>query len=64
MAAGVELMAPHGGIFVFPLVNYPFIYLGALIVGTLVTAGLVVLIKPDLSEEAIENTEVFSLPDK
>ena len=61
MAAGVELMAPHGGIFVFPLVNMPFVYIGALLVGTLVTAGLVVLIKPDLTEEAAANLEVVSV---
>ncbi len=61
MAAGVELMAPHGGIFVFPLVNLPFVYLGALIVGVLVTAGLVVLVKPNLSEDVIQSTEVVSV---
>jgi PTS system fructose-specific IIC component len=56
MAAGVELMAPHGGIFVFPLVNMPFVYLGALVAGIVVTTGLIVLVKPNLSEEAIEST--------
>jgi PTS system fructose-specific IIC component len=61
MASGVELMAPHGGIFVFPLVSQPLVYLGALVVGTLVTAGLVVLVKPDLTEEQVENTEVLSV---
>jgi PTS system fructose-specific IIC component len=54
MAAGVELMAPHGGIFVFPLVNLPLVYLLALVVGTLVTAGIVVVLKPDLAQEEME----------
>jgi fructose PTS system EIIBC or EIIC component len=61
MAAGVELMAPHGGIFVFPLVTNLAVYVGALIVGVVVTTVLVLLVKPDLSEEAIENTEVVSV---
>ena len=61
MSAGVELMAPHGGIFVFPLVSQPLIYTIALLVGVVVTAGLVVVVKPDLSAEAVEETEVVSV---
>ncbi len=62
MAAGVELMAPHGGIFVFPLVNLPFVYLGALIAGVLVTAGLIILVKPDLQQDVIDSAEVVTVP--
>jgi PTS system fructose-specific IIC component len=58
MAAGVELMAPHGGIFVFPLVNQPFVYLLALVVGVALTAAIVILLKPDLKED--ETAEAIS----
>lgn len=61
MAAGVELMAPHGGIFVIPLVSQPLVYIGALVAGVLVTAGLVILVKPDLPDEDNEDTELFSV---
>ena len=42
---GNELRAPHGGIFVFPLVSNPLTYIVAILVGTAVTAGLVVVLK-------------------
>ena len=42
---GNELRAPHGGIFVFPLVSNPLTYVVAILVGTAVTAGLVVVLK-------------------
>lgn len=42
---GCTLMAPHGGIFVFPVVGNSFLYLAALIVGTLVSAVLLGLLK-------------------
>ncbi|SNT55607.1 PTS system D-fructose-specific IIA component (F1P-forming), Frc family /PTS system D-fructose-specific IIB component (F1P-forming), Frc family /PTS system D-fructose-specific IIC component (F1P-forming), Frc family [Bacillus sp. OK838] len=38
MAFGVTLPAPHGGIFVIPLVNHPFLYLLAILIGSLITA--------------------------
>lgn len=40
MAAHCTLMAPHGGIFVFPVVGNPFLYLAALVAGSLVAALL------------------------
>lgn len=40
MAAHCTLMAPHGGIFVFPVVGNPFLYLVALVAGSLVAALL------------------------
>ena len=40
MAFGCTLMAPHGGIFVFPVVGNALLYLVALIVGTVVSALL------------------------
>ncbi|CAH0143264.1 PTS system fructose-specific EIIABC component [Peribacillus sp. Bi96] len=40
MAFNVTLPAPHGGIFVIPLVNHPFLYLLAILIGSLITALL------------------------
>ena len=40
MAFGCTLMAPHGGIFVFPVVGNAIMYLVALVVGTVISAVL------------------------
>ncbi|MFJ9529938.1 PTS transporter subunit EIIA [Streptomyces sp. SID5594] len=45
MAFGCTLRAPHGGIFVVPLIGEPFLYLLAIATGTLVATALVVLLK-------------------
>ncbi|GAA3480326.1 fructose-specific PTS transporter subunit EIIC [Streptomyces yanii] len=45
MAFGCTLRAPHGGIFVVPLIGSPFLYLLAIAVGTAVATTLVVLLK-------------------
>ncbi|MBZ3908222.1 PTS fructose transporter subunit IIABC [Streptomyces griseiscabiei] len=45
MAFGSTLRAPHGGIWVTPLIGKPFLYLLAIAIGTAVTAGLVILLK-------------------
>jgi PTS system fructose-specific IIC component len=45
MAFGSTLRAPHGGIWVTPLIGKPLLYLLAIAVGTAVTAGLVILLK-------------------
>ncbi|MFE9459599.1 fructose-specific PTS transporter subunit EIIC [Streptomyces californicus] len=45
MAFGATLRAPHGGVFVVPLIGEPFLYLLAVAAGTLVAAALVVLLK-------------------
>ncbi|MFF2717340.1 fructose-specific PTS transporter subunit EIIC [Streptomyces sp. NPDC058011] len=45
MAFGCTLRAPHGGIFVVPLIGEPFLYLLAIAAGTLVATALVVLFK-------------------
>jgi PTS system fructose-specific IIC component len=44
MAFGNELRAPHGGIFVLPLISNPVLYLVAIAVGTLITAALVIVL--------------------
>ncbi|KOG64616.1 fructose-specific PTS transporter subunit EIIC [Streptomyces flaveolus] len=45
MAFGATLRAPHGGIFVVPLIGNPFLYLVAIAAGVCVTTALVVLLK-------------------
>lgn len=45
MVFGCTLMAPHGGIFVFPVVGNALGYLGALVIGTAVTTLLLGIFK-------------------
>jgi PTS system fructose-specific IIC component len=60
MAVGSGLLAPHGGIWVTPLIGKPFLFLLALAAGTVVSAFAVVVAKsigrnPD--EAALESAE-------
>lgn len=45
MAFNCTLMAPHGGIFVFPVVGNAVMYVAALVAGTVVTAAALGLLK-------------------
>ncbi|MFF9087223.1 fructose-specific PTS transporter subunit EIIC [Streptomyces sp. NPDC014991] len=45
MAFGATLRAPHGGIFVVPLIGNPFLYLVAVAAGVCVSTALVVVLK-------------------
>ncbi len=45
------LMAPHGGIFVFPVVGNPLKYLISLIIGSVVSMFILGLIKKEVTEE-------------
>ncbi|MEU1665979.1 fructose-specific PTS transporter subunit EIIC [Streptomyces sparsogenes] len=45
MTFDCTLRAPHGGIFVVPLIGQPFLYLLAIVAGTAVSAGLVIVLK-------------------
>lgn len=45
MAFSCTLMAPHGGIFVFPVVDHALFYLLSLVVGTVVSAILLGILK-------------------
>ncbi|WP_067417515.1 PTS fructose transporter subunit IIABC [Streptomyces sampsonii] len=45
MAFGATLRAPHGGLFVVPLIGNALLYVVAIAAGTFVTAALVVLLK-------------------
>jgi fructose PTS system EIIBC or EIIC component len=58
MAFGATSRAPHGGIFVVPLIGNPFLYLLAIIIGTVVTAVLVITLKSlrRTPEEAADET--------
>ena len=50
MAFNCTLMAPHGGIFVFPVVGNPPMYLAALAVGTVVGALMLGVLKKKIAE--------------
>lgn len=50
MAFNCTLMAPHGGIFVFPVVGNPLYYILSLVVGTVISAVLLGLLKKEVKE--------------
>lgn len=50
MAFGCTLMAPHGGIFVFPVVEHALMYLVSLVIGTIVGAVLLGILKKRVEE--------------
>lgn len=51
MAFRCTLMAPHGGIFVFPVVGNAWLYLLSLVIGTVVSAVLLGILKKDVSKK-------------
>lgn len=48
MLFNCTLMAPHGGIFVFPVVGNPLMYVAALVVGTLISTLLLGVLKKNV----------------
>lgn len=52
MVFGCALRAPHGGIFVFPVVEHAPLYLVALAAGSMVGALLLSVLKKTKTEEA------------
>jgi PTS system fructose-specific IIC component len=62
MAFGSTLRAPHGGIFVVPLIGNPFGYLVAIVAGTLVSAAIVIVLKSVGQKKAAATTESTSAP--
>ncbi len=50
MAFGITLPAPHGGIFVIPLVNKPILYLLAILIGSIITAIMLGIWKKRVNE--------------
>ena len=51
-ALGATLNAPHGGIWVLPLIGNPLAFVAALVVGTVITAGVVIVAKSAGSKSA------------
>lgn len=49
MAFNCTLMAPHGGIFVFPVVGNTMMYVAALVVGTAITAAVLGALKKKIA---------------
>jgi PTS system fructose-specific IIC component len=45
MAFGNTLLAPHGGIWVLPLIGNPLLFLLAVAIGTVITAAAVIALK-------------------
>lgn len=50
MAFGCTLMAPHGGVFVFPVVGNPLMYVVALVAGTIASALVLGMLKKTVEE--------------
>ena len=50
MLFGVQLPAPHGGLFVLPVVTNPVMYLVSIIIGSVVTAVILGYIKKPVVE--------------
>ena len=50
MLFGCALRAPHGGIFVFPVVDHPLLYVAALAVGSVAGAVILSLLKKDVQQ--------------
>ncbi|QIO24440.1 PTS fructose transporter subunit IIC [Haloarcula sp. JP-L23] len=57
MAMGVTMPAPHGGIFVVLLSNKPLMFLGCILLGSLVTATVATLVKPDFEDRIAAEQE-------
>ena len=54
MAMGVDIMAPHGGLFVLALSNKPLFYVLSILIGGVVGALVLVSLKPNLEAEMVE----------
>jgi PTS system fructose-specific IIC component len=46
----LSLTAPHGGLFVLPLANKPFVWLAVFAIAIVVTAGMLYILKPKVTE--------------
>lgn len=54
LALGVDMQAPHGGLFVIPLSNKPLLFILSILVGGAVGALILIAIRPKRKEEALE----------
>ena len=50
MVFHIELRAPHGGMFVLPIVNNPVMYLLAIVIGSVITAVILGFIKKPIND--------------
>jgi len=48
MYFGTELPAPHGGLFVIPIITHPMMYLLSVVTGSLATAGIIGALKKEI----------------
>ena len=53
MAFNCSLMAPHGGIFVLPLIGNPGWYTLALVVGSVIAAGIMAIFKKNVWKNTV-----------
>jgi PTS system fructose-specific IIC component len=51
MVLGVDIMAPHGGLFVLPLSNKPLLFVLSILIGGVVGALVLVALKPKVTAE-------------
>ena len=58
MLFGATLRAPHGGIWVLPLIGQPLLFVAALAAGVLVTAALVIILKSAAARRIAARTAV------
>lgn len=56
MLWNVTSTVPHGGLFVVPIMGHPIYFLLALLIGTIITATILYILKPSIKEN-IEETE-------
>ena len=52
---GASSPAPHGGIFVFPVVSNWLLYLVSILIGAVVTAILLKILKKDISVQEVNS---------
>ena len=52
MLFGCTLRAPHGGIFVTPVIGHPMLYLAALVIGSVVGMALLAILKRPIRQKA------------
>ena len=58
MAFNVTLPAPHGGIFVIPLVNHPFRYMLAILIGFLILVVLLHASESTIRRDLVQLEEI------
>lgn len=56
MLWGVESIVPHGGIFALPAMQKPFLFVVALVIGSVITATVLSLIKPVINENELDES--------